>query len=572
MAGWPLIVERQAPATAKGVAEAGAAWPGDLLTRLLAARGADKNSLDFSLSKLPDPAALVPAAATELLLASRAKRILIVADYDADGATACAVMVRGLRLLGFGQVDFLVPDRFVDGYGLTPALVARAMEAGAELIITVDNGIASLDGVAAAREAGLPVLVTDHHLPGVTLPDCVIVNPRLVPDFAAAELAGVGVAFYVLLALRRALREQNDVAGQVNLAQLLDLVALGTVADVVKLDACNRLLVEQGLRRLRAGKGCAGLQALIRVAKREASRLVAADLGFALGPRLNAAGRLADMRHGIDCLLAEDEVSAGQLAEELDAINRDRRLIETGMQQEAEKQLARLDLKGELPCVLSLYSGDWHEGVVGLLASRIKEKCQRPVFAFADSQQDGLVKGSGRSLAGIHLRDVLAEVATLAPDLLDKFGGHAMAAGLTLARDKLPRLRELLVQVVARQMTPELLTHKVVVDGRLDEQELTVTHAEQLSFAMPWGQGFPAPLFHGEFEVLSQKLVAEKHLKLTLGLPATHGIIDAIHFNADLSVWPQAGCKRIEAIYRLESNSFRGQLSAQLLLEHIRPV
>lgn len=573
MSVWPLIVARTP--TPAAVADTPGTWPAQtsvLLSRLLAARGAGQDCLDFSLAKLPDPAQLVPPAAIELLLAARNKRVLIVADYDADGATACAVMVKGLRLLGFAWVDFLVPDRFADGYGLTPVLVARAQEAGAELLITVDNGVASLDGVAAAKACGMAVLVTDHHLPGARLPDCVIVNPRLKPDFAATELAGVGVAFYVLMALRRALREQGDAASDANLAVLLDLVALGTVADVVQLDATNRLLVEQGLRRLRAGHGCAGIRALVTVARRDAARLVAADLGFAIGPRLNAAGRLADMRHGIECLLAEDEVDAQQLAEELDAINRDRRLIETGMQQEAERQLARLDLKGDLPPVLCLYSPDWHEGVVGLLASRIKEKCQRPVFAFADSQQPGLIKGSGRSIAGIHLRDLLVEVATLAPDLLDKFGGHAMAAGLTLTKDGLARLRALLEQVTARQMTPELLTRKVLIDGQLSEQELSLAQAEQLTFGMPWGQGFPAPLFHGEFELLAQKLVAEKHLKLTLGLPQMASVIDAIHFNADLSVWPSHGCQRIEALYRLESNSFRGQLSAQLLLEHVRPL
>lgn len=573
MSVWPVIVERQAPASRQGVAESSPVWGqahSPLLARLLAARGASADSLDFSLSGLPDPAGLVSPAAVELLLAARHQRILVVADYDADGATACAVMVKGLRLLGFERVDFLVPDRFVDGYGLTPVIAARACEAGADLLITVDNGIASLDGVAAARAARLDVLITDHHLPGTSLPDCVIVNPRLQPEFAGRELAGVGVAFYVLLALRRALRDRGDVAGQANLATLLDLVALGTVADVVTLDRVNRLLVEQGLRRMRQGVASPGVLALAAVAKRDLARLTAADLGFALGPRLNAAGRLADMRHGIDCLLAGDEMEAAQLAEELDAINRDRRLIETGMQQEAEKQLVRLDLKGELPPVLCLYSADWHEGVVGLLASRIKEKCQRPVFAFADSQQAGWVKGSGRSIAGIHLRDLLAEVATLAPGLIDKFGGHAMAAGLTLTKENLPRLRDLLEQVALKRMTAELLTRKVMVDGRLDEAELTLANAEALTFGSPWGQGFPAPLFHGEFELLSQRLVAEKHLKLTLGLPQTSSVIDAIHFNADLSVWPKSGCARVEAIYRLESNSFRGQLSAQLLLEHVR--
>lgn len=562
--------------TNQAVADARGHWRtatlSPLLVRLLASRGVAPDELDFSLKGLPDPAELVPVAAIDLLLAARQRRVLVVADYDADGATACAVMVKGLRLLGFSCVDYLVPDRFADGYGLTPPLVERARAGGAELIITVDNGIASLAGVAAANAAGIAVLVTDHHLPGEQLPPAAaIVNPRLVPTFAATELAGVGVAFYVLLALRRALRERGDAAGHAALVELLDLVALGTVADVVKLDRCNRILVEQGLRRMRAGVCCEGIKALAVVARREQGRLCSADMGFALGPRLNAAGRLADMTHGIECLLAPDAMRAQQLAEELDAINRDRRQIESGMQREAERQLATLNLDdGNLPAVFSLYSSAWHEGVVGLLASRVKERTQRPVFAFADSQQPGMLKGSGRSIQGVHLRDALAEVNAMAPGLVPKFGGHAMAAGLSLAAVDLPRFRELLARVVARKLTPELLERRLLVDGRLAAQELTLDNAEILTMT-PWGQGFPAPLFYGEFELIQQRLVAEKHLKLTLGLPTTSGIIDGIHFNADLDTWPAPECRRVEGVYRLETNSFRGRVSPQLLFEYLRP-
>lgn len=546
-----------------------------LLARLLAARGADADSLDFSLAQLPSPTGLVPDEAIKLLQNCRASnsRILVVADYDADGATACSVMVKGLKLLGFNQVEFLVPDRFVYGYGLTPAIVEEGLSYKPDLIVTVDNGISSVEGVAAARQAGIDVLVTDHHLPGKTLPqDCVIVNPRLCPDFAAAELAGVGVAFYVLLALRAAMRQQGDPAANTNLAQLLDLVALGTVADVVVLDHCNRILVEQGLRRMRAGQCSAGIAALAKLAKREMTRLKAADLGFAVGPRLNAAGRLADMRHGIECLLAGDAVMATQLAEELDAINRDRRHIETDMLGVAHEQLAKLRQQGPLPTILCLYSPDWHEGVVGLLASRVKELCHRPVVAFANSQESGFLKGSCRSIKGLHIRDALAELAANQPGLLSKFGGHAMAAGLSLSVDKLDEFRDGLQSIVSRQLTQDDLTARVTLDGELAENELTLANAELLDFGMPWGQGFPAPLFHGQFEVLNHRIVGEKHVKLTLGLPSTNGVLDGICFNVDRAVWPIANLTQIEGIYRLESNAFRGQVNPQLLFEEIRPV
>ncbi len=563
---WPDIQQRSLPEVD---------WPGTspLMARLLAARGVEQTSLDFSLKQLPRPEGLVPAEAVQLLLDAyrQQQRIVVVADYDTDGATACAVMVRGLRLLGFEQVDFLVPDRFVHGYGLTPSIVEEARQLQPDLLVTVDNGVASVAGVEAAKAAGINVLITDHHLPGKQLPDAVMVNPRLQPDFAASELAGVGVAFYVLMALRQALRQVDEPNANANLAQLLDLVALGTVADVVTLDHYNRILVEQGLRRMRAGAACAGVSALVKVSGREQTRLTSADMGFALGPRLNAAGRLADMRHGIDCLLADDATQAQQLAEELDAINRDRRAIETDMVTEARHQVAQLRKQGTLPLILCLYSPHWHEGIVGLLASRVKELTQRPVVAFANAQQEGEMKGSARSVTGLHIRDVLADVAAQSPGLLSRFGGHAMAAGLSLSKDKLAAFRDALQQAVNRRITSADLQNRVLVDGELADDQLTLEQAEQLTLGMPWGKDFPAPLFHGTFEVLSQRIVGERHVKLTLGLPATNGVIDAIHFNTDPAIWQGKNIRRVEGVYRLESNYFRGRVAPQLLFDHLRP-
>ena len=554
-------------------------WPDvpPLLARILAGRGVDDPAqLELALKRLPHPSAFTGLrGAVELLLQGRSDhwRICIVGDYDADGATATTLMVRGLELLGFPRPDFLVPDRFEYGYGLSPAIVELAQQQyRPDLIITVDNGIASVDGVAAARARGIKVLITDHHLPGDTLPDAdALVNPRLpgCEDFPAANLAGVGVAFYLLMDLQRALRDQGFTPTQ-PITDLLDLVALGTVADVVSLDDANRVLVEQGLRRIRAGKGCPGIRALLQVAGRDPSRALAADMGFAVGPRLNAAGRLSDMTHGIACLLAETEAEALDMAQELDTINRERRSIEHGMRDAAMVEVSRLNPEN-LPAGLCLYGKEWHEGVVGILASRVKEIIHRPVIAFAPAQQPGTLKGSGRSIPGLHLRDALDAVATANPGLLSKFGGHAMAAGLSLERDKLDQFKVAFEKAVSELLSPRALEKVVETDGELDDHELSLSNAELLSHRFPWGQGFPAPCFDGEFEVLKHRIVGERHLKLTLGLPGVNGIIDAIHFNVPVEALPSR-IARVRGVYRLEVNEFRGQRNPQLLFEHLIPL
>lgn len=554
-------------------------WPDvpPLLARILAGRGVDDPAqLELALKRLPHPSAFTGLrGAVELLLQGRSDhwRICIVGDYDADGATATTLMVRGLELLGFPRPDFLVPDRFEYGYGLSPAIVELAQQQyQPDLIITVDNGIASVDGVAAARARGIKVLITDHHLPGDTLPDAdALVNPRLpgCEDFPAANLAGVGVAFYLLMDLQRALRDQGFTPTQ-PITDLLDLVALGTVADVVSLDDANRVLVEQGLRRIRAGKGCPGIRALLQVAGRDPSRALAADMGFAVGPRLNAAGRLSDMTHGIACLLAETEAEALDMAQELDTINRERRSIEHGMRDAAMVEVSRLNPEN-LPAGLCLYGKEWHEGVVGILASRVKEIIHRPVIAFAPAQQPGTLKGSGRSIPGLHLRDALDAVATANPGLLSKFGGHAMAAGLSLERDKLDQFKVAFEKAVSELLSPRALEKVVETDGELDDHELSLSNAELLSHRFPWGQGFPAPCFDGEFEVLKHRIVGERHLKLTLGLPGVNGIIDAIHFNVPVEALPSR-IARVRGVYRLEVNEFRGQRNPQLLFEHLIPL
>jgi len=554
-------------------------WPDvpPLLARILAGRGVDDPAqLELALKRLPHPSSFTGlSGAVALLLQGRSDhwRICIVGDYDADGATATTLMVRGLEILGFPRPDFLVPDRFEYGYGLSPAIVELAQQQyQPDLIITVDNGIASVDGVAAARARGIKVLITDHHLPGATLPEAdALVNPRLpgCEDFPAANLAGVGVAFYLLMDLQRALREQGFQPTQ-PITDLLDLVALGTVADVVSLDDANRVLVEQGLRRIRAGKGCPGIRALLQVAGRDPNRALAADMGFAVGPRLNAAGRLSDMTHGIACLLAETDAEALDMAQELDTINRERRSIEHGMRDAAMVEVARLNPEN-LPAGLCLYGKEWHEGVVGILASRVKEAIHRPVIAFAPAQQQGTLKGSGRSIPGLHLRDALDAVATANPGLLSKFGGHAMAAGLSLELDKLEQFKVAFEKAVSELLSPKSLEKVVETDGELDDHELSLANAELLSHRFPWGQGFPAPCFDGEFEVLKHRIVGERHLKLTLGLPGVSGIIDAIHFNVPVEALPKR-ISRVRGVYRLEVNEFRGQRNPQLLFEHLIPL
>jgi len=504
------------------------------------------------------------------------KRILIVGDFDTDGATSCAVAVSALKLFGVKEVVYLVPNRFEYGYGLTPEIVAVAAKWQPDLLITVDNGIASIEGVAAANKLGMQVVITDHHLPGSELPDAVaIVNPNQAGDaFPSKHLAGVGVIFYLMLALRRHLTDNNwfDEQGSKppNMAQFLDLVALGTVADVVPMDRNNRILVEQGLRRIRAGQCCTGLLALLQIAKRERLTLVASDLGFAIAPRLNAAGRLDDMSLGIECLLCDDPGQVGSIAKQLDQLNQERRAIESGMQQQALGFLKRLELSDNMPSALCLYDESWHQGVVGILAGRIKERVHRPVIVFAKVSDDEL-KGSARSITGLHIRDVLDAIATGHPGVINKFGGHAMAAGLSLKIEQLPVFAELLAAEVAKHVTDEQLEGNIVTDGQLNVDDFNITLAESLRSAGPWGQHFPEPLFHGRFPIIEQRLVGRKHLKLVLAVPNTAMTVDAIAFNVDENKWPNHRCGTIKITYHLAINHYQGMRSLQLLIQHLLP-
>ena len=506
---------------------------------------------------------------------SEQRRIIVVGDFDADGATSSALSVLALRMLGSRNVDYLVPNRFDDGYGLSPEVVEQAAERGAELIMTVDNGVSSISGVAAAKERGIQVLVTDHHLPGDTLPEAdAIVNPNLHEcDFPSKALCGVGVAFYLMLAVRASLREDNWFAEQglpePNLAELLDLVALGTVADVVALDGNNRILVHQGLQRIRAGKCRPGIRALIEVANRDPARLVATDLGFALGPRINAAGRLDDMSFGVELLLCDNIQAARRMATELDALNQTRKEIEQGMKEEAVAICERLKFnQQDMPYGLALFQRDWHQGVIGILASRIKEQYHRPVIAFADAG-NGEIKGSCRSIPGLHMRDVLDLIDTQNPGMILKFGGHAMAAGLTIPEPKLEAFSQAFDQAVRAELDEDALRGVLLSDGELMPQDLNLQTAEVLRAGGPWGQQFPEPMFDGRFRLLHQKLVGSKHLKMMLEPVAGGSVIDAIAFNVDVRRWPDASVQQVELAYRLDVNEFRGNRSAQLLVEHI---
>ena len=538
-----------------------------VLARILAARGvARPDELSTELTDLLPPAQLkgIDDAARYLGDAIAAgKRMLIIADYDCDGATACAVGVRGLRMLG-AQVSYIVPNRFEYGYGLSPEIVALAAREKPDVLVTVDNGIADVAGVAAANALGIDVVVTDHHMPGAQLPEArVIVNPNQPGcDFPSKNLAGVGVMFYVLLALRAELRKRGVFTpqDQPRLDALLDLVALGTVADVVKLDANNRLLVAQGLRRMRAGRMCPGIAALFRVAGRDARRASTFDLGFGLGPRLNAAGRLADMSLGIECLLTDDYDRAMSIAAELDGMNRERREIEAGMQQEA---LAILDsmnaIDGAGRHTIAAYNETWHQGVIGIVASRIKDKFHRPVFTFAPGD-DGVIKGSGRSIPGFHLRDALDAVHKRCPGLIVKFGGHAMAAGLTLREDGFETFVATFEAVGREWLTEALLSRVLETDGEADPECFTPQFVELLETQV-WGQGFPAPSFCGEFDVLSQAVLKDKHLKLKLGRGKQH--FDAIWFNHAEPLGASA-----YVAYRLDNNTFNGITRVQMVIEH----
>jgi len=535
-----------------------------LLSRILAARGVRSASeIEYGLDALVAPGEMKNAEQAGELLADHieaGKRLLIVADYDCDGATACAVGVRALRAFG-AKVDFLVPNRFETGYGLSPQVVDIAARHAPDLIITVDNGIASVEGVAEARRRGIATLVTDHHLPGDTLPDAAcIVDPSQPGDrFPSKAIAGVGVMFYVMLATRAALRRRGAFASrdEPNLANLLDLVALGTVADVVRLDHNNRILVSQGLARIRSGRTQPGIRALFAIAGRDLRRAGTFDLGFAIGPRLNAAGRLADMGLGIECLITDDTGRALNIAQELDALNRERRELEASMQRDAETLLASID-PGQAAAVC-LYDASWHQGVVGLLASRVKDRVHRPVFAFAPSGA-GELRGSGRSVPGLHLRDALDLVSKRAPGLLLRFGGHAAAAGLALRADGLDEFRSLLDASIREMVDPNTLARTVETDGSLEVAYASLDTARMLAGEV-WGQGFPPPLFLDEFAVENQRLVGEKHLKMRLARAGQR--FNAMLFRHDTPV-----PARIRGAYRLAVDEFNGVQSVTLTLEH----
>ncbi len=535
-----------------------------LLARIYAARGIDsRDQLDYSLKALLPPAQLKGVREAAQLLADAIEagaRMVIVADYDCDGATACAVGVRALRAFG-AEVAYLVPNRFEYGYGLTPAIVELAAGMAPDLLITVDNGIASVDGVAAAREHGIVTVITDHHLPGDTLPEAdVIVNPNQPGcPFPSKALAGVGVMFYTMLALRAELRERGAFEGQTepNLADLLDLVALGTVADVVKLDHNNRILVSQGLQRMRADRMQPGIRALFAAAGRDATRASTFDMGFALGPRLNAAGRLADMSLGIECLITDDMGRALNIAQELDKLNRERRAIEADMQEGALAGLDAIDPGARSSLVL--FNADWHQGIIGILAGRIKEKFHRPTIAFARGNA-GELKGSGRSIPGLHLRDALDLVTKQAPDLILKFGGHAMAAGLTIREEDLGRFESIFEGVVKGLIDPADLTRSLETDGPLEDSLYNLETARLLEREI-WGQGFSAPVFDDTFRVENQRILKDKHLKLQLRKGNTR--IDAIQFNH-----AEPAGQAIHAAFRLAVNEYNGVAGIQLLLEH----
>jgi len=568
----------QTPRIRRRQIDAAGSWPENfspLLRRIYAGRGA--TSLEQAQPKL---AQLLPpetlgglTEATALLADAIAanSHIVVVGDFDCDGATACAVGVRGLRMLGATRVTPAVPNRMLHGYGLSPALVGELAGLQPDLLVTVDHGIACHAGIAAAKALGWKVLVTDHHLPGEALPPAdAIVNPNLRGDaFPSKMLAGVGVMFYVLLALRKKLREQGALTqGEPDLSTLLDLVAVGTIADLVPLDVNNRALVGAGLRRLRAGQGCAGLRALIEVSGREAARLTAADIGFAIGPRLNAAGRLEDMAIGIECLLSDDATQAYELAQILNGINAERRGVQQQMVDEAEAAMERIESQGDLqtPIAVCLFDAEWHPGVVGLVASKMKEKLHRPVIAFAPSEPgSSSLRGSARSIPGFHIRDALANVDAAHPGLMGKFGGHAMAAGLSLEESEFARFQAAFRGQVEAMMDPAMLHAELLSDGELSAEEFAAANAEALRNGGPWGQGYGEPLFDGVFEVIDWRVVGERHLKLVLRTEGRREPLNAIHFGGWREQEPEP---RLRIAYRLVPDDYRGGNAFQLIVEH----
>ena len=554
-----------------------------LLQRIYAARGASNDrDVDYSLKHLLRPDSLKGLDAALQLLEQAIvlqQRVIILGDFDADGATSCALAITALSAMGLQQVDYLVPNRFEYGYGLTPEIVDVAAGSKPDLIITVDNGIASVEGVERAQSLGIQVIITDHHLPPSKLPKAdAIVNPNQDGcDFASKNLAGVGVIFYLLSALRTRLKDNNWFAEQQlvepNMADYLDLVALGTVADVVPLDRNNRILVEQGILRIRAGKCRPGIIALLRVAGKTHEKLTSTDFGFIIGPRLNAAGRLDDISVGIQCLLSTSIDEALAIGAELDGLNRDRRAIESSMKQEAETTLKTMQLDEQaLPWGLCLYDEQWHQGVVGILASRIKDKHHRPVIAFAKVDEQ-TIKGSARSIPSLHIRDALDIVATRHPELLQKFGGHAMAAGLSLELKYYERFCQVFDQVVKEQLSAHDLQESILTDGDLTANEINLQSAHAVQIAGPWGQQFPEPLFDGEFVLIQQRIVGEKHLKMVVApMDNPQQTIDAIAFNVDLELWPDSSVAKVQLVYQLSVNEFRGVESAQMIVRHLAPL
>jgi single-stranded-DNA-specific exonuclease len=568
------IVER-----ARGVSEAALARElSPRMARIYATRGVESTSdLDLSLSALLPPDALTGAADAAGLLAdavAAGRSIVFVGDFDADGATSSALGVAALRAMGAAHVDFIVPNRFEFGYGLTPEIVALALRAKPDVLVTVDNGISSIDGVRAARSAGVSVVITDHHLPGRELPAAdAIVNPNLPGcAFASRNLAGVGVIFYVLSLVRARLRERGwfAVPGRdaPNMADYLDLVALGTVADVVPLDRNNRILVQQGLRRIRAGRARPGIRALCEASGRPTATLTAADIGFALGPRLNAAGRLDDMSIGIRCLLADALTEARSLATALEELNETRRSIQEQMTREAELAVVGIDVGPAAKLGLCVYREGWHQGVVGIVAGRLKDRFSRPTIAFADAggAAPDELRGSARSIAGVHIRDALDAIATRHPGLIQRFGGHAMAAGVSIRRIHFDRFADAFATEVARWVTPDEIAGVVLSDGELGASEMELALADEIAGGGPWGQGFPEPLFHGDFEVINQRVVGERHLKLALRRETR--LVDAIAFNQA----PLQDAPRARIAYRLSRNDYRERATLQLVVEHIEPL
>ncbi|MCE9677790.1 single-stranded-DNA-specific exonuclease RecJ [Shewanella sp. AS1] len=551
-----------------------------ILKQIYASRGCSDEDCELSLQGLlrPDTLKDVDLAAAIIADAIAAnRRILIMGDFDADGATSTCVCLLALRMMGAQQLDYLIPNRFDYGYGLSPEIVKVAYEKGAELLITVDNGISSIEGVNDAKALGMQVVITDHHLPGSQVPAAdAIVNPNQQDcQFASKSIAGVGVAFYLMSALRAELRQRNWYQAQgisePNLATLLDIVALGTVADVVSLDTNNRILVDAGLKRVRAGRCRPGITALLEVAKRNTARIVASDFGFAVGPRLNAAGRLDEMKLGVETLLCDDIMLARRMASELDSLNAERRDLEADMQQEALKSLAALSLdESQLPWGIALYQEDWHQGVIGILASRIKDRYHRPVIAFAKASDEEL-KGSARSIKGLHMRDLLELINARNPGMIIKFGGHAMAAGLSLKAGEFARFAKAYDEAVRELLAPEQLTGELVSDGELAPHQLTMELARELRDAGPWGQNFPEPLFDGYFRIVQQRIVGERHLKLVLETECGQIMLDGIAFNVDLTTWPDATIQYAQLAYKLDINEFRGNETLQLMVEQIEP-